>query len=165
MLDIVSYRARIGLFNAMKHRKCTQTRRVKYQTQFKALITLILMITVATTIVSWAGLIEIPALGQHIISPPVLGQQAAASTSVLLLCAPPAYRGCKAGPHTVSCVPSLTDLPGKQLYHSQAASRKFSPLNQVQLKQQHNLPARKQLIGNFLHKHCALGAPHRSNFR
>ena len=150
MLDIVSYRARIGLFNAMKHRKCTQTRRVKYQTHFKALITLILMITVATAIIAWAGLIEIPTLGQHIVSPPTLGQQAAASTSVLLLCAPPAYRGCKSG---------------KQQYHSQAAGRKFSPLNQVQLKQQHNLPARKQLIGNFLHKHCALGAPHRSNFR
>ena len=143
MLDIVSHRARIGQFNSMKHRKCTQTRRPKYQTYFKILIALILAITVASAIVAWAGLIEIPSLGQHIVSLPALGQRA--STSILLLCAPPAYRGCKSGPTIVTCLPSLTDSPGKQQFHSQEASRKFSPQNQVQLWQQHNLPARGQL--------------------
>ena len=90
MLDIVSHRARIGQFNAMKHRKRPQTRRLKYHTHLKILITLILMITIASAFMVWASLplIKIPTLGQQIVYPPALGQQAAASsTSILLLCA------------------------------------------------------------------------------
>ena len=111
MIDIVSHRSRIGQFNAMKHRKCTQTRRTIFHTHLKILIALILMITVLTAIV--ASLIEIPALGQHIIALPALQQQSAASSSFILLC-----WGHQSGPNIITQFEELI----------QPAGSTFSPL-------------------------------------
>ena len=113
MIDIVSHRSRIGQFNAMKHRKCTQTRRTIFHTHLKILIALILMITVLTAIV--ASLIEIPALGQHIIALPALQQQSAANTSFILLCAPPAYWGHQSGPNIITQFEELIQPAGSTI--------------------------------------------------